>query len=212
MGNMLRCRPLHDGGNNKINVGLHGINRIVYKKMDLFCEKYNESIPAEKAYCIHPKEYCKFRTACIIHFMDGENGSSDSEEVSNTEDGMITLQFDKGNGLLPAIVQDHVTKEVLMVAYVNDLAWKKTLETGKAHYWSRSRNKLWLKGETSGHQQIIKKILVDCDEDTVIYQVEQLGGAACHTGHRSCFFRQVSDDKFETIDEPVFDPAEVYKK
>ncbi|MDX2434064.1 MAG: phosphoribosyl-AMP cyclohydrolase [Desulfobacterales bacterium] len=144
--------------------------------------------------------------------MGGENGSSDSEEVSNTEDGMITLQFDKGNGLLPAIVQDHVTKEVLMVAYVNDLAWKKTLETGKAHYWSRSRNKLWLKGETSGHQQIIKKILVDCDEDTVIYQVEQLGGAACHTGHRSCFFRQVSDDKFETIDEPVFDPAEVYKK
>jgi phosphoribosyl-AMP cyclohydrolase len=144
--------------------------------------------------------------------MGGENGSSDSEGVSNEEDGMLTLQFDKGNGLLPAIVQDYKTKEVLMLAYVNNLAWEKTLETGKAHYWSRSRNKLWLKGETSGHQQIIKKILVDCDEDTLIYQVEQLGGAACHTGHRSCFFRQVSDDKLETIDEPVFNPGEVYKK
>ena len=125
---------------------------------------------------------------------------------------MLALRFDKGNGLLPAIVQDHVTKEILMVAYINDLAWAKTLETGKAHYWSRSRNKLWLKGETSGHQQIIKGILVDCDEDTVIYLVEQLGGAACHTGHRSCFFRQVTGDMLETIDEPVFDPGEVYKK
>ena len=180
--------------------------------MDLFCEKYNEAVPVEKAFCKRPKEYCKFRTACIIHFMGGENGNNDSREVANEEENMLALQFDKGGGLLPAIVQDHETKEVLMLAYVNDLAWKKTLETGKAHYWSRSRNKLWLKGETSGHQQIIKKILVDCDEDTVIYQVEQLGGAACHTGHRSCFFRQVSDDKFETIDEPVFDPAEVYKK
>ena len=180
--------------------------------MDLFCEKYNETVAAEKAFCKRPKEYCKYRTQCIIHFMGDENRSTGSEEGSSEEKKMITLQFDKGNGLLPAIVQDYETKEVLMLAYINDLAWKKTLETGKAHYWSRSRNKLWLKGETSGHQQIIKKILVDCDEDTVIYQVEQLGGAACHTGHRSCFFRQVSDDKFETIDEPVFDPAEVYKK
>jgi phosphoribosyl-AMP cyclohydrolase len=180
--------------------------------MDLFCEKYNETVAAEKAYCKRPKEYCKFRTQCIIHFMGDENISSDSEEVSTEEDSMLTLQFDKGGGLLPAIVQDHETKEVLMLAYVNDLAWKKTLETGKAHYWSRSRNKLWLKGETSGHQQIIKKILVDCDEDTIIYQVEQLGGAACHTGHRSCFYRQVVDDTLETIDEPVFDPREVYKK
>ena len=133
-------------------------------------------------------------------------------KVSIKEEGMVTLQFNKGNGLLPAIVQDYDTKEVLMLAYINDLAWKKSLETGKAHYWSRSRNKLWLKGETSGHQQIIKNILVDCDEDTIIYQVEQLGGAACHTGHRSCFFRQVSDDNLEIIDEPVFDPGEVYKK
>ena len=180
--------------------------------MDLFCEKYNETVAAEKAYCKRPKEYCKFRTQCIIHFMGDENISSNSEEVSTEEDSMLTLQFDKGNGLLPAIVQDHETKEVLMLAYVNDLAWEKTLETGKAHYWSRSRNKLWLKGETSGHVQLIRKILVDCDDDTIVYQVEQLGGAACHTGHRSCFFRKVSENKLETIDEPVFDPGEVYKK
>jgi phosphoribosyl-AMP cyclohydrolase len=180
--------------------------------MDLFCEKYNESVSGENARCQHPKEYCKFRTACIIHFMGGENGSGESEELSREEEGMPTLQFAKGNGLLPAIVQDFETKEVLMLAYINDLAWQKTLETGKAHYWSRSRNKLWLKGETSGHQQLIKKILVDCDADTVIYQVEQLGGAACHTGHRSCFFRQVKEAGLETFTEPVFDPEEVYKK
>jgi phosphoribosyl-AMP cyclohydrolase len=180
--------------------------------MDLFCEKYNEKVDGENARCNHPKEYCKFRTACIIYFMGGGMDSSDSEEVSDKEDGMPTLQFNKGNGLLPAIVQDHETKEVLMLAYINDLAWQETLKTGKAHFWSRSRNKLWLKGETSGHLQFIKKILVDCDADTVIYQVEQLGGAACHTGHRSCFFRQVSEEGFEIFDEPVFDPGEVYKK
>ena len=180
--------------------------------MDLFCEKYKEAVPAETAFCKRPKEYCKFRTACIIHFMRGENGNSNSGVAQNEEEDMVALQFDKGGGLLPAIVQDHETKEILMLAYVNDLAWKKTLETGKAHYWSRSRNKLWLKGETSGHVQLIKKILVDCDEDTIVYQVEQLGGAACHTGHRSCFFRKVSENKLETTDEPVFDPREVYKK
>jgi phosphoribosyl-AMP cyclohydrolase len=144
--------------------------------------------------------------------MGGEVGSSDSEQSFNEEEIMLMLRFDKGNGLLPAIVQDVTSKEVLMLAYINETAWLKTLETGKAHFWSRSRNKLWLKGETSGHQQLIKKILVDCDEDTVVYQVEQLGGAACHTGHRSCFFRQVTDNKLEIIDKPVFDPGEVYKK
>lgn len=180
--------------------------------MNFFCEKYNENMNSESPRCNHPKEYCKFRTACIIHFMGGENGSGDSEKTSNEEGGMPTLQFNKGNGLLPAIVQDYQTKEILMLAFINDLAWEETLKTGKAHYWSRSRNKLWLKGETSGHQQLIKKILVDCDDDTVIYQVEQLGGAACHTGHRSCFFRQVSGEGFQTIEEPVFNPEEVYKK
>ncbi len=180
--------------------------------MEFFCEKYKEKVRGNTVRCNHPKEYCKYRTACIIHFMAGEESDDQAAEPSTDEERMPTLRFDKGNGLLPAIVQDYESKEVLMLAYINDLAWRKTLETGKAHYWSRSRNKLWLKGETSGNQQLIKKILVDCDADTVIYQVRQLGGAACHTGHRSCFFRQVTEQGFETIDEPVFDPEEVYKK
>lgn len=125
---------------------------------------------------------------------------------------MDTLRFDKGNGLLPAIVQDYNSNEVLMVAYINEEAWQKTLATGKAHYWSRSRNKIWLKGESSKHYQMIKEILVDCDEDTVVYKVEQLGDAACHKGYRSCFFRRVEGDLFKVKDEPVFDPREVYKK
>lgn len=124
---------------------------------------------------------------------------------------MISLNFTKStDGLLPAIVQDYQTNEVLMLAYVNKMAWEKTLETGKAHYWSRSRNQLWLKGETSGHVQLIHQILVDCDDDTVIYKVEQLGGAACHTGHRSCFYRRLENGDLLTIDEKVFDPKVVY--
>lgn len=126
---------------------------------------------------------------------------------------MISLNFAKTtDGLLPAIVQDYQTKEVLMLAYINKEAWEKTQETGKAHYWSRSRNQLWLKGETSGHVQLIQAILVDCDDDTVIYQVEQLGGAACHTGHRSCFFRRRQDNDLVVEGEKVFDPAAVYGK
>jgi len=125
---------------------------------------------------------------------------------------MDTLNFKKCGGLLPAIVQDHQTNEILMLAYINEEAWRKTVETGKAHYWSRSRNKLWLKGESSNHCQIIKEILVDCDEDTVIYKVEQLGGAACHKGYRSCFFRCLTGGSFQIVGEKVFDPAEVYKK
>lgn len=124
----------------------------------------------------------------------------------------INLRFDKGGGLLPAIAQDYQTNEILMMAYINQDSWRKTLETGKVHYWSRSRNKLWLKGESSNHVQLVKEILVDCDEDTVVFKVEQLGGAACHKGFRSCFFRRVEGDDLQLIDEPVFDPDEVYKK
>ncbi len=126
---------------------------------------------------------------------------------------MISLNFTKTNdGLLPAIVQDYQTNEVLMLAYINQMAWEKTLETGKAHYWSRSRNQLWLKGETSGHVQRIHQILIDCDDDTVIYKVEQLGGAACHTGHRSCFYRRLENGDLVTTAEKVFDPKVVYGK
>lgn len=127
---------------------------------------------------------------------------------------MIELAFAKdANGLLPAIVQDYQTGEILMLAYINQLSWEKTLETGKAHYWSRSRKSLWLKGESSGHVQLIKEILVDCDQDTVVYKVEQLGGAACHTGYRSCFYRKVSGNELIIHEqERIFDPATVYGK
>jgi len=125
---------------------------------------------------------------------------------------MVTLNFAKGDGLLPAIVQDYGDKEVLMMAYINEESWQKTLETGKAHFWSRSRQALWLKGESSGHVQMVKEVRVDCDEDTVIFLVEQLGKAACHKGYRSCFFRRVEGDSLVVTDDPVFNPEEVYKK
>ncbi|MBL4902487.1 phosphoribosyl-AMP cyclohydrolase [Desulfocapsa sp. AH-315-G09] len=126
---------------------------------------------------------------------------------------MIELDFAKDSqGLLPAIVQDAKSGEVLMLAYINKEAWGKTLATGKAHYWSRSRQKLWLKGESSGHVQKIHEILIDCDQDTVVFKVEQLGGAACHKGYCSCFFRRVVNGEVEIIGERVFDPAVVYGK
>lgn len=125
---------------------------------------------------------------------------------------MIQLNFNKSpDGLLPAIVQDSKSGEVLMLAYVNEQAWKATLSSGRAHYWSRSRNQLWQKGESSGHVQLIQQILVDCDEDTIVYQVEQLGGAACHTGHRSCFYRRVEGKELVSEEKKVFDPELVYK-
>ena len=103
---------------------------------------------------------------------------------------MVTLDFTKSpDGLIPAIAQDYQSGAVLMLAYVNEAAWKKTLETGSAHYWSRSRSQIWLKGESSGNVQKIKEILVDCDADCIIYKVDQLGGAACHKGYPTCFFR-----------------------
>lgn len=124
---------------------------------------------------------------------------------------MIELDFAKSSdGLLPAIVQDAETGEVLMLAYINNESWQKTLETGKAHYWSRSRSKLWLKGESSGNVQLIQDIFVDCDQDTVVFKVEQVGGAACHKGYRSCFFRRVTGQELEIQGQPLFDPATVY--
>jgi phosphoribosyl-AMP cyclohydrolase len=124
---------------------------------------------------------------------------------------VVEIDFEKGKGLLPVIVQDYETGEVLMLAYMNRKAWLETLETGKATYWSRSRNELWVKGETSGHVQIVKEILVDCDSDTLLLKVHQVGGAACHTGYKSCFFRKVTNGKTEIIGKPVFKPEDVYK-
>ncbi len=154
----------------------------------------------------------RLRSRQIVFFTISSKRGKIFFTVSIVWKNMDSLRFDKGDGLIPAIVQDHETNEVLMVAYINEEAWQKTLETGRAHYWSRSRGKLWLKGESSKHYQLIKEILVDCDEDTVIYKVEQLGSAACHKGFRSCFFRKVEGRNFTIKDEPVFDPREVYKK
>jgi phosphoribosyl-AMP cyclohydrolase len=124
---------------------------------------------------------------------------------------MIKPNFTKGDGLVPAIVQDAETKEVLMMAYMNRESWEATLKTGKATYWSRSRQKLWLKGESSGNVQLIKAVFIDCDEDTVLLQVKQIGDAACHTGYKSCFYRKLNGDDFVIVGEKIFDPKEVYK-
>lgn len=126
---------------------------------------------------------------------------------------MIKLDFDKLDGLLPAVVQDHQTGEVLMVGFMNPEAWETTLKTGKATFYSRTRNTLWTKGLTSGNVQLVKEIRIDCDDDTVLLKVEQVGNAACHTGHRSCFYQLVRDDQsIEVMGKPLFDPKEVYKK
>ncbi len=124
---------------------------------------------------------------------------------------MVEPDFKKSGGLVPVIVQDFKTHEVLMLAYMNREAWRKTLETGKATYWSRSRNTLWVKGETSGHFQLIKEIRIDCDDDTVLFIVEQLGEAACHTGYRSCFYRRVKGDGEEIVGKQVKKPEDIYK-
>ncbi|MDY6878848.1 MAG: phosphoribosyl-AMP cyclohydrolase [Desulfatiglans sp.] len=126
---------------------------------------------------------------------------------------MIELDFSKGKGLLPAIVQDVDSGKVLMLAYINAASWKKTLASGEAHYWSRSREEIWHKGGTSGHVQKIREIFVDCDNDTVLFRIEQVGGAACHTGYETCFHKKVdSEGNFTLVGKRVFDPEQVYKK
>jgi phosphoribosyl-AMP cyclohydrolase len=125
---------------------------------------------------------------------------------------MVKLDFAKGDGLVPAIAQDWETGEILMLAYINEEAWNETLKTGNATYWTRSRKKLWRKGEESGNVQRVKEIFVDCDEDTVIFKVEQIGGAACHEGFRTCFFRKVDGNVLKVIGERIFNPDEVYNK
>ena len=124
---------------------------------------------------------------------------------------MIKLDFDKTNGLIPAIAQDYETGEVLMLAYMNEEAWNATLDTGIATYYSRSRQELWVKGKTSGNIQHIKDIRIDCDDDTVLLKVEQVGGAACHTGHKSCFYKKVENGTVRIVGKPVFNPDDVYK-
>lgn len=120
--------------------------------------------------------------------------------------------FEKGGGLLPAIAQDFQTGEVLMVAYMNRESFAETMATGQAVYFSRSRNKLWRKGEESGHIQKVHAIYVDCDRDCILLKVEQIGQAACHEGYRSCFYRQVTPEGLKVVAERIFDPKQVYKQ
>lgn len=122
----------------------------------------------------------------------------------------LAFEPDFGKGLLPAITQDYSSGEVLMLAWMNADAWRLTLETGLVHYWSRSRQKIWLKGETSGNTQKLVACRLDCDNDAILLLVEQTGGAACHTGHASCFFREWKNGKVEECSPLIFDPRKVY--
>ena len=126
-------------------------------------------------------------------------------------DKITEPNFSKSDGLIPAIVQDAASGEILMLAYMNRQAWEATLQSGKATYWSRSRQSLWIKGETSGNVQLVKNIYIDCDNDTVLLQVQQVGEAACHTGFRSCFYRKLEGGDFKIVGKQIFDPKDVYK-
>ncbi len=119
--------------------------------------------------------------------------------------------FTRNNGLLPAISQDAATGEVLMMAWMNEESFAETLRTGRAVYWSRSRGKLWRKGEESGHAQTVRAIYVDCDADTILLKVDQVG-AACHEGYRTCFFREVTSEGLQVVGERLVDPTDVYQK
>ena len=116
------------------------------------------------------------------------------------------------DGLVPAIAQDAESGDILMVAWMNREAFRQTVELGEAVYWSRSRKKLWHKGEESGHTQKVREIRLDCDEDVVLLKIEQVGGIACHTGRRSCFFQKLEDGKWQAVDPVLKDPHEIYKK
>ena len=120
------------------------------------------------------------------------------------------IKFDD-KGLIPAVIQDYQNGEVLMLAYMNRESLQKTLSSGKTHFWSRSRQKFWLKGESSGHVQEIKEVFIDCDMDTLVFKVDQKV-AACHTGYRSCFYRKIEGEGFTVVGEKVFEEGDVYKK
>lgn len=122
------------------------------------------------------------------------------------------IDFDKAGGLVPAVAQDAATGQVLMLAWMNREAFDETVRTKRAVYFSRSRNRLWRKGEESGHVQHVSGVFVDCDADTVLLKVTQVGGAACHEGYPSCFFRELTGDGLSVVGEKVFDPKAVYGK
>jgi phosphoribosyl-AMP cyclohydrolase len=124
----------------------------------------------------------------------------------------MLIDFQKAGGLVPAIAQDAATGEVLMLAWMNQEAFEETVRTGRAVYFSRSRGRLWRKGEESGNVQEVKEIYFDCDADTILLKVNQIGGAACHEGYKSCFFRRIDKETITVVGARVFDPKQVYKK
>jgi phosphoribosyl-AMP cyclohydrolase len=123
---------------------------------------------------------------------------------------VIEIDFKKGDGLIPVIIQDATTHEVMMLGYMNREAWEKTVKTRRASFWSRSRKKIWVKGETSGNYQEVKEIRLDCDGDTLLLKVDQIGGAACHTGFKSCFHQRYEKGEWKVSGKRIFDPKEVY--
>jgi phosphoribosyl-AMP cyclohydrolase len=124
----------------------------------------------------------------------------------------MTIDFQKAGGLVPAIAQDAATGQVLMLAWMNQEAFEETVRTGRAVYFSRSRQRLWRKGEESGNVQEVREIFFDCDADTILLKVRQIGDAACHEGYKSCFFRRLDKDQVTVVGERIFDPKQVYKK
>jgi phosphoribosyl-AMP cyclohydrolase len=131
--------------------------------------------------------------------------------MNSIDEIVAQLKFDD-KGLLTAVAQDHKTGEILMLAHMNEESFRKTVESGEAVYWSRSRKKIWHKGEESGNVQKIKELLIDCDGDAVVMKIEQVGDAACHTGNRSCFFRRLENGTLVDVGVKIFDPDKVYKK
>jgi phosphoribosyl-AMP cyclohydrolase len=127
------------------------------------------------------------------------------------DDWLDTVKWD-ANGLVPAIAQDAATSKILTLAWMNRESLAKTVATGEAHYWSRSRRRLWRKGEESGHVQKVREVRIDCDEDVVLLAVEQAGGIACHTGRQSCFFRRLESGRWVAVEPVLRDPGEIYRK
>jgi phosphoribosyl-AMP cyclohydrolase len=122
----------------------------------------------------------------------------------------MTLDYSKLDGLIPAVIQDHATGRVLMLGFMNEEAFRKTVETGFATFFSRSRNKLWMKGESSGHRLVVKELRTDCDQDALLVRVEALGPGVCHEGFESCFFRALRDGEWTQCETPSYDPESVY--
>jgi phosphoribosyl-AMP cyclohydrolase len=137
-------------------------------------------------------------------------GSRKRSQRAAAQNTMTKLDFGKLDGLLPAIVQDATSHRVLMLGFMNEDAWRKTLETGSVTFYSRTRNKLWMKGETSGNRLVVKEIFNDCDNDTLLITVDAIGPGVCHAGYESCFYRRLENGEWVESEKPTYDPNAVY--